>query len=96
MFVEIATAPRAEVMRVVDQSEMVAVPPPGLRAVIAWETGDADEVSMLMVWESPAARGEFAFQRMMPLFESGALSGVTADPARVEPVIVSITGEHRP
>ncbi len=54
---------------------------------IAWTT-DNDEVTTLMVWETPSARGDFAFERMMPLFEDGTLGEEHGHPERVTPVNV--------
>ena len=62
--------------------------PNGLAAAIAWESGE-DEVTTVMVWDTPSDRGDFAFEKMMPLIEE---AGITGKPEIVEPFRVFIRG----
>lgn len=87
MFMEIVTGSRREAALVEENSRMFADPPAGLLAAVAWESGD-DDVTTLMVWETPKAHGDFSFERMMPLFESGVMSEVKGKPERLTPVKV--------
>jgi hypothetical protein len=47
-----------------------------------------------MVWESPAARGAFAAERMVPLFEAGILGEEHGHPERVTPLHVYLGAPH--
>lgn len=87
MFTEIVTTSRAVADRVLAGSRLVSDPPAGLLAAIAWESG-TDRVSLLMVWDTPAARGDFSFERMVPLLRSAEFADVTDKPQRVAPVEV--------
>ena len=49
-----------------------------------------DDVIGITVWDTPGQRGDFAAQRMMPLFESGALAGVTSNSDPVQPISLYI------
>lgn len=89
MFIETVTAPREEHDEVLRASRLLDEPPPGLAASVSWEAADG-MVTQLMVWDSPAARGEFAEKVMMPLFASGQLANVTSDPTHHKPVRVWI------
>lgn len=62
-------------------------------AAIAWETGGG-EVTTVMVWTTPAARGDFALERMMPLYESGTLGEEHGHPERVTAVNVYVSPSH--
>ncbi len=81
-FTEIVTGPRAEAERVFAETGLVADPPEGLAALIAWETG-SDELTTVMVWATPGARGDFAAERMMPLLEDGTFR--PSSPERLHP-----------
>lgn len=81
MFIDIVTAPREEVELVDEKAGLFSNPPDGLAAAIAWEADD-DNVSVLMVWETPGARGDFGAEKMMSLVEAGA---VTTKPEIVTP-----------
>ncbi len=47
-----------------------------------------------MVWETPAARGEWAAERMVPLFEASLLGEEHGPPERVTPVQVYLGAPH--
>jgi hypothetical protein len=72
MFAETITTEPSLAQAVWDHSRLFTEPPAGLLAAITWESG-GDDVTAVMVWESPAARGAFAAERMVPLFEAGIL-----------------------
>lgn len=82
VFTEIVTTDLAETERVTEASHLYTDPPAGLLAAITWRTRD-DEVSTLLVWQTPEARGLWSAERMMPLFE-GELADVRSKPDRVE------------
>lgn len=86
MFIDIVTAPRQEVEFVDEEAGLFSDPPDGLAAAVAWEVDD-DNVTVLMVWETPGARGDFAAEKMMPLVEAG---DVTTKPEIVTPFRVFI------
>lgn len=69
MFIDRVRTTQAESALVDEKTGLFSSPPDGLVAAIAWE-GDDDEVEVLMVWETPGARGDFGMQ-MMPLVEAG-------------------------
>jgi hypothetical protein len=85
MFAETITLPRAQAQTVSDHSRLFAEPPAGLLAAIAWEAG-GDDITTVMVWETPAARGDFAAERMVPLVADGTLGEEHGHPERVTPV----------
>lgn len=87
MFIETVTLARAQAEAVWEHSRIFSEPPDGLMAAIAWETG-AGEVTSVMTWETPAARGDFAMERMMPLYESGTLGEEHGHPQPVTAVNV--------
>ena len=87
MFVEIVHAPAAELQRVFELSRLTADPPLGLLAAVSY-TEPNGESSTLLVWETPGQRGDWAAERMVPLFESGALTDAAGHPQRVEPIEV--------
>jgi hypothetical protein len=87
MFVEIITQSRRDYELVEAETGLQTKGPPGLVAAISWEGDMAEEVTLLMVWESPEARGEFAFRHIMPLAEQGQ---VTSSPKRLKPVRVFV------
>ena len=60
--------------------QLVANPPDGLIAAVAWRDGDSART--LVVWDSPAAAGDFAETRVMPLLEAGEIA--PAHPERLE------------
>jgi hypothetical protein len=82
VFTEIVTTNLAETQRVTEASHLYTDPPAGLLAAITWRTRD-DEVSTLLVWQTPDARGPWSAERMMPLLE-GELADVHSKPERVE------------
>lgn len=89
-FVEMITTSRAVHEKWKELSRTLSEPPAGLWAVIAWETpGESDQVTTLLTWETPAARGEWAMERMMPLMETGELGG-DDHPEQLKPVDVFI------
>ncbi len=86
MFIDQVTT-TSEGLDIVDaETGFFSDPPEGLSAVIAWDAGDGN-VTCLMVWDTPGQRGEFAFQKMMPLMESGRVQG---DPDVLTPTRVFI------
>jgi hypothetical protein len=89
MFVEVVHAPAAEIEQVFEASRLTSDPPPGLMAAIAY-TESNGESAALLVWETPGQRGDWAADRMVPLYESGALADASGHPERVEPIEVWI------
>lgn len=89
MFAETVTTPRSAADTVWERSRLFSEPPTGLVAAIAWESGD-DDVTTVMVWETPGARGDFAAERMVPLYEAGILGAEHGHPDRVTPVQVYV------
>lgn len=87
MFTETVTTARTKAEAVWEHSRLFSDPPVGLVAAIAWETDDGN-VTTVLVWETPAARGDFSLERMMPLFEAGTLGEEHGHPERVTPVNV--------
>jgi hypothetical protein len=82
MFAETVTIARPLTQAVWDHSRLFSEPPVGLLVAIAWESG-GDEVTTVMVWQTPAARGDFAAERMVPLFDAGVLGAEHGHPERV-------------
>lgn len=89
MFIDRTTAPRAVIRTVLTEARMLDDPPAGLAALLSWEEPD-DQVTIVMCWDSPAHRGEFAAERMMPLFERGVLGEAAGDPDRLTPFEVYV------
>jgi hypothetical protein len=92
MFLDLITTSRAEVDIVDREAGLFSDPPEGLLAALAWEAeeGDPDgEVTVLTVWETPGARGDWGYQRIMPLAESGVITG---DPAILTPYRTFVRG----
>lgn len=87
MFVETVTLGRAEAETVWEHSRLFSEPPAGLASVIAWMSG-VNEVTVLMAWDTAAARGDFALERMVPLYEAGTLGEQHGHPAAVDAVRV--------
>lgn len=81
MFIDIVATSRSETEVVAERTGLYEDPPEGLVAAIAWESSE-DEITTVMVWETPAARGEFAYRQMMPLIEE---VGLTGEPEIVKP-----------
>lgn len=81
MFMDVVVASRAEIELVDEQAGLFRDPPNGLIAAVAWESGD-DQMTTVMVWTTPGDRGDFAFEKMMPLIEQG---GITSKPEIVQP-----------
>ena len=52
--------------------QLQANPPDGLIAAVAWRDGDSARTRVL--WDSPAAAGDFAEMRVMPLLEAGEIA----------------------
>jgi len=74
MFIDIVTASTSDLDSVDERAGLFSDPPDGLAAAIAWESGD-DEITTVMVWDSPGDRGNFAFKKIMPLMEEGIIRG---------------------
>ncbi len=81
MFMDVVVAPTDEIELVDEQAGLFRDPPNGLIAAISWESGD-DETTTVMVWATPSDRGDFAFEKMMPLIEQG---GISSKPGIVQP-----------
>jgi hypothetical protein len=90
MFIDIVTTSTADLGVVDERAGLFADPPDGLAAAIAWESGD-DEITTVMVRDTPGDRGDFAFKKMMPLMEEGAVRG---KPAIVTPHRVFLRGTN--
>lgn len=88
MFVEGAEAPLESIKRLFDKSCLVSDPPPGLRAAVAWETPDG-QGRALVVWDSAGERGDWAAERVVPLFAAGELEGVP-ESGRLHPDVLWI------
>lgn len=86
MFVEGAEAPLEGLKRLFEKSRLISDPPPGLRAVVAWETSDG-QGRALVVWDSASQRGDWAAERVVPLYAAGALEGVPGSD-RLQPEIL--------
>ncbi|HKJ57481.1 MAG TPA: hypothetical protein VJ978_16000 [Nitriliruptoraceae bacterium] len=89
MFMDKVTTDRNALDEVMAASRLLDDPPDGLLAALSWEHGDG-QATMVTLWESPGARGQVAMERMMPLFESGALDERHGEPHPVEPVHVYV------
>ena len=89
MFLETVTLARGAAETVWEHSRLFSEPPDGLAAAIAWTSGD-DEVTVLMAWDTAAARGDFALERMVPLYETGTLGEHHGHPGPVTPVNVYV------
>lgn len=89
MFIDKTSAPRAVIDKVLTEARMIDDPPRGLAALLSWEEAD-EHVTIVMCWDTPGHRGDFAAERMMPLFESGVLGDEAGDPDRVVPFKVYI------
>jgi hypothetical protein len=68
MFVETITAPRIEWERWHERLRLTADPPDALIASIAWNSGDG-QVTVISVWETPAAIADFFMERIRPIVE---------------------------
>lgn len=85
MFVDTITVPRPEWEFVIAKTRIVDDPPEGLLAAIAWDAGGG-EVTAVMVWETPAARGNFSADKMMPLLADAPPGALAGSLAPVDPV----------
>jgi hypothetical protein len=89
MFMDTVQTTSAELDLVDQKTGLFSDPPAGLLAALAWEGPTEGLVTLLMVWETPGARGDFGFQHMMPLRESGE---VTAKAEIVKPYKTFVRG----
>lgn len=87
MFLETVTARRHILTLFTTRTKLFDDPPTGLLAAIAWE-GDDDTATILVLWATPGARGDFALERVVDSFEDHELEG--AEPQRLTPVHVHI------
>ena len=87
MFIETTTSPRDEHDKVLELNRILDDPPRGLLSYVSWEAG-GDQITVVLVWESPAARGAFSETVMMPLFASGQMDGISARLTHHTPVRV--------
>ena len=87
MFVEIVSTTRSELDLIDEEAGLFSDPPEGLLVLVAWEGELTEEVMLLSVWQTPEARGEFGFRKIMPLVEAGE---VVSTPKRLKPVKVWI------
>ena len=74
MFIDRVTTARSEIETVDAETRLFSDPPDGLLVAVSWEDGN-DQITTVMVWETAAARGEFAFEKMMPLIARGNITG---------------------
>ena len=81
-FTEIVTGRKTEIEQFMAETEMLTDPPPGFVAAVGWETG-TEELTVVMVWATPGARGDFAVERAMPVFEAATLR--PPSPERIHP-----------
>jgi hypothetical protein len=93
MFAETITIERSLAHAVWDHSRLFTQPPAGLLAAITWESG-GDDGTAVMVWETPAARGDFAAECMVPLSRAGIRGEEHGHPERVTPVQVYLGAPH--
>jgi hypothetical protein len=70
MFIETITSSRDDYEHWNERLNMLDDPPPGLVASVAWNAGDG-EVTVVNVWETPAAVGDFYMARVRHIVESG-------------------------
>lgn len=88
-FTEVAVTTPAEVEEVFAKSRTLTDPPAGLVALVGWETGP-NEVTVVMVWSDPSARGDAAVERFMPMLEDGSFR--PAKPERIHPTHLFVDG----
>ena len=74
MFVQTVISSRAEFDEAHRLLDIAADPPDTLLAAIAFSSGE-DEVTLVNVWESPAAVAEFFVERIHSRTEGKGLSG---------------------
>ncbi len=91
MFLETITVPADAYAVFVSRVRLFTDPPAGLLSAVSYEEGP-DGVTMVMLWGTPAARGDFAAERVMSSFADGELPG---DPDRRTPVDVHVHGVTR-
>jgi hypothetical protein len=82
MFMDLVTCKRSEYDLIDAETGLYSTPPQDLLASIAWDADDPEEVVVLHVWRTPDARGEFAFEKIMPLAREGK---VVSEPKRLRP-----------
>lgn len=92
MYVDIVTSKRSELEVIDAETGLLSDPPDALLACIAWEAENPDEVTVLQVWQTPDARGDFAFEKVMPLAQAGK---VVSNPKRLKPLKVFIRGSSK-
>ena len=68
MFIETITQPSDEWQRWSATLRVYEDPPEALVASVAWDSGDGN-VTMLNVWDNPAAIGDLYMERMAPVIE---------------------------
>lgn len=73
MFVDLVTCKRSEYDLIDAETGLYSTPPDDLVACIAWDADEPDEITVLHVWRTPDARGEFAFERILPLARQGKI-----------------------
>ena len=88
-FAEVVVTTPAEVEEVFERARVLTDPPAGLVAVVGWETGP-DEVTVVMVWSDPSARGDAALERFMPMLEDGTFR--PTKPERIHPTHLLVRG----
>lgn len=91
MFMEKVTTTRDAVEEVFEESKLLDEPPTSLLALLSWEEDDG-RVTTVSVWESAAARGQMAVDRMMPLYEQGVLDERHGSPHPVPAVRIYLRG----
>lgn len=85
MFMDKVTTTRDAAEQVWNASKLIDDPPSSLLALLSWEE-EGGQVTTVSLWESAAARGQVAAERMMPLFERGVLDERHGSPRPVETV----------
>ena len=81
---EIVSVSRAAEAAVAAHSRMYTEPPAGLQAAIAWESGN-DEITTLLVWDTPDARGDFASSGWFRCSSPARSARSTANPSVCSP-----------
>jgi hypothetical protein len=85
VFVDIVSSKRSEYELIEAETGLYSNPPDDLLAFVVWDGDAPDELTMLHVWRTPDARGEFAFRKIMPLAQAGKVNSV---PKRLKPIRV--------
>ncbi|MDX1690282.1 MAG: hypothetical protein R3290_04575 [Acidimicrobiia bacterium] len=85
MFVDIVTTSLSALEDVVREGRLLSDPPEAMAAMFSWHEDDG-QITTITVWDSAGERGDFAAERMMPLFEAGTLGEQHGSPRPVRTV----------